>query len=76
MNHLNDSDKLNLVDVNADCQDFTLLPFAIIWILIKLPLLSWAEHQVKDSRCSGLSCYFHPKLSLFIGAKLVIAVHE
>ena len=34
MNHLNDSDKLNLVDVNADCQDFTLLPFAIIWILI------------------------------------------
>ena len=36
----------------------------------------WAERQVKDSRRSGLSFYFHPKLSLFINVKLVIAVHE
>ena len=75
MNHLNDSDKSVVLLMYMHCQDFILLPFAMIWILVAVNF-SWAEHQVKDSRCTGLSCYFHPKLILFIGAKLVIVVHE
>ena len=77
MNHLNDSDKLYLVDVHA-LQRFHLTFFGhyCILILISCHFFLWAERQVKDSRRSGLSFYYHPKLSLFTGAKLVITVHE